>query len=95
MGILVEKNQKSTRDSSSEKKNPNQSVKIKPATYNGGDSWIDYKSHFDMVSKVNDWSHEKMGLYLAVSLRGQAQGILGDLSTEVRSDYDSLVVALE
>ncbi|VDI66594.1 Hypothetical predicted protein [Mytilus galloprovincialis] len=95
LGILVEENQKSTRDSSSEKKNPNQGVKIKPATYNGGDSWIDYKSHFDMVSKVNDWSHEQMGLYLAVSLRGQAQGILGDLSTEVRSDYDSLVVALE
>ncbi|CAC5402443.1 unnamed protein product [Mytilus coruscus] len=68
LGILVEEKQKSTRNNSSEKKNPNQ---------------------------VNDWSHEQMGLYLAVSLRGQAQGILGDLSTEVRSDYDSLVVALE
>jgi arginine decarboxylase-like protein len=32
-----------------------------------------------MVAKVNNWSLEQKGLYLAVSLRGQAQAILGDL----------------
>ena len=31
-----------------------------------------------MVAKVNNWSLEQKGLYLAVSLRGQAQATLGD-----------------
>ena len=34
------------------------------------------------------------GLYLAVSLRGQAQGVLGNLSGDALNDYDELVRAL-
>ena len=34
------------------------------------------------------------GLYLAVSLRGQAQGVFGNISTQSK-DYDKLVKALE
>jgi hypothetical protein len=34
-------------------------------------------------------------MYLAVSLRGQAQAILGDLPHEDQSSYDILVNALE
>jgi hypothetical protein len=63
---------------SDQMRNCNQGVKVKPATYDGVNSWIDYKSHFDMVAKVNNWSLEQKGLYLAVSLRGQAQATLGD-----------------
>jgi hypothetical protein len=48
-----------------------------------------------MVAKVNNWSLEQKGLYLAVSLRGQAQAILGDLPHEDQSSYDILVNALE
>ena len=48
-------------------------VKCKPATYDGSGSWIDYKFHFDMVALVNNWNDYQKGLYLAVSLRGQAQ----------------------
>ena len=80
---------------SDQMRNCNQGVKVKPATYDGVNSWIDYKSHFNMVAKVNNWSLEQKGLYLAVSLRGQAQAILGDLPHEDQSSYDILVNALE
>ena len=73
----------------------NQGVKCKPATYDGISSWIDYKSHFDMVALVNNWTENQKGLYLAVSLRGQAQAVLGDLPTDVRSNFVTLVNALE
>jgi hypothetical protein len=50
---------------SDQMRNCNQGVKVKPATYDGVNSWIDYKSHFNMVAKVNNWSLEQKGLYLA------------------------------
>jgi hypothetical protein len=33
-----------------------------------------------LALNINQWSENEKGLYLAVALRGQAQGILGDLS---------------
>lgn len=51
---------------------------IKPATFDGSHSWIDYKSHFDACAAINNWSVREKGLYLAVSLRGAAQGVLGN-----------------
>ena len=29
---------------------------MKPATFDGTSSWIDYKSHFDMCADINSWS---------------------------------------
>jgi hypothetical protein len=55
---------------------------VKPATYDGKGPWLDYKSHFDACSEINHWSDKEKGLYLAVSLRGQAQGVLGNLPLE-------------
>ena len=70
-------------------------ARVKAATYDGTSSWLDYKSHFDACSRINQWSENEKGLYLAVALRGQAQGILGDLSIDKQQDYQSLVKALE
>jgi hypothetical protein len=70
-------------------------ARIKAATYDGTSSWLDYKSHFDACSRINQWSENEKGLYLAVALRGQAQGILGDLPIDKQQDYKSLVKALE
>ena len=70
-------------------------VKFKPATYDGTGSWLDYKSQFEMVSIVNDWNDTQKGLYLAVSLRGQAQAVLGDLPSDMKSNYKTLLNALE
>jgi hypothetical protein len=68
---------------------------IKPATYDGKSPWLDYKSHFDVCAKINDWTDTEKGLYLVVSLRGQAQGVLGNLSLNARQDFDELVRSLE
>ncbi|VDI16183.1 Hypothetical predicted protein [Mytilus galloprovincialis] len=68
---------------------------IKPATFDGQGSLIDYKSHFDACSRINGWTESEKGLYLAVSLRGQAQGVLGNLPTDKRQDFKELVMSLE
>ena len=52
---------------------------MKRATYAGSGPWLDYKAHFEACAKLNGWSDEQKGLYLSVSLRGQAQGVFGNL----------------
>ena len=32
----------------------NSGVKVKPATFDGSTSWLDYKTHFDMCSELNN-----------------------------------------
>ena len=66
-------------------------VVMKPATYDGSVAWTDYKAHFEACAKLNGWADEQKGLYLSVSLRGQAQGMYSNLG----SDYDDLVKVLE
>jgi hypothetical protein len=69
-------------------------ARVKAATYDGTSSWLDYKSHFAACSCINQWSENEKGLYLAEALRGQAQGILGDLPIDKQQDYKPLVKAL-
>ena len=76
------------------KPQPSGGVKVKPATFDGTGSWLDYRAHFDAVAEINGWSNTEKGLYLAVSLRGQAQGVFGNIATQSK-DYDKLVRALE
>ncbi|VDI38820.1 Hypothetical predicted protein [Mytilus galloprovincialis] len=68
---------------------------IKVATYDGSGDWNDYRSHFEACSSINGWDNLEKGLYLAASLRGQAQGVLGDLSDDKKSHFDQLVRSLE
>ena len=63
---------------------------MKPATFDGSSSWIDYKSHFDMCAELNNLTHDQKGLYLGVSLRGLAQGVLGNLPTKDQKDFETL-----
>ena len=69
-------------------------VKLKPATFDGTVSWTDYKAHFDACAEINGWTDKEKRLYLAVSLRGQAQGVFGNLSTRTH-DYSELSKALQ
>jgi len=68
-------------------------AKVKAATYDGSSNWLDYKAHFEVVAELNKWSYHEKGLYLAASLRGQAQGVFGNLGKT--NDYLTLVTALE
>ncbi|CAC5370906.1 unnamed protein product [Mytilus coruscus] len=70
-------------------------VKIKPSQYDGSTPWMDYLSHFEICALVNMWSEHQKGLYLAVSLIGQADAVLGDLPKEKRQIFSDLVYALE
>ena len=68
---------------------------IKPATYDGSTSWLDYKSHFEACAKLCQWDDEAKCLYLSVSLRGSAQGVLGNISDGREMSYKELVSALD
>ena len=72
-----------------------QKLTVKPATYDGSSSWLDYKCHFEACANVNGWNEEKKGLFLALSLRGQAQAVLGDLPTDRGQHYETLVRSLQ
>ena len=72
----------------------NPSAKIKPATFDGTSHWSDYKAHFDACAELNGWNDKEKGLYLAVSLRGQAQGVFGNLASK-SSNYEELANALQ
>ena len=69
-------------------------VMMKPATFDGTVAWMDYKAHFDACSELNGWTDEQKGLYLSVFLRGQAQGVFGNLGSG-KPSYKDLVTALE
>ena len=69
-------------------------VVMKPATYDGSVAWMDYKAHFDACAELNGWTDQQKGLYLSVSLRGQAQGVFGNLGSG-KHDCDDLIKALE
>ena len=43
---------------------------------------------------MNGWQDETKAVYLAASLKGHAQAILGDLDEWSRKDFSSLVTAL-
>ena len=76
------------------KQSAGHSTKVKATTSDGSSSWRDYKAHFQTCAEINDWSYLEKGLYLAVSLRGHAQGVMGNLSNNTK-DYNAIVNALE
>jgi hypothetical protein len=51
--------------------------------------------HSDACAQINEWSQKENGLYLAVSLRVQAQGLLGNLPLQLRQYYKELAKSLE
>lgn len=68
---------------------------MKPATFDGTSSWIDYRAHFEACGNINMWNDKQKGLYLAASLRGQAQTVLGNMRQDNACAYRNLCEALE
>ena len=75
---------------------PNRRKQCDPDKFDGEKiDWTDYLKHFETVSDWNNWSYREKGMQLAMSLRGQAQRVLGDLSFYgAVEDFDSLVKEL-
>ncbi|KAK3590793.1 hypothetical protein CHS0354_038731 [Potamilus streckersoni] len=57
--------------------------------------WQDYIVHFEQVAYWNNWNKSERAQQLAMSLRGIAQGLLGDLDRTKIGDYDFLKSVLE
>jgi hypothetical protein len=64
---------------------------VTPQTFDGTTPLMDFQAHFSTCAGINKWTQEEKGLYLAVSLRGQAQQLLGSGTP----DYDKLMDSLE
>ena len=67
----------------------------KPLPYDGQSSWEAYKLQFEMLAQLNGWNEAQKATYLAVSLRGTALTILTNLPPGQRSEYRSLLSALD
>ena len=87
---------KASSPSSLEAKQATKSLgfKIKLATYDGSSNWKDYKARFETCATQNNWSNEDKCLHLAVVLRGQAQGVSGNVSDKSHN-FEQLIKALE
>lgn len=68
---------------------------IKPATFDGSTNWSDFNSHFEVCAELNCLLVFEKGMYLAVSLRGNSQGVLGNLPSNDQRNYDALCSALQ
>ena len=68
---------------------------VRPSPDNGSTSWEDYKARFELVANLNQWDTRTKAAYLAVSLSGEAQAVLGDLDKTQRTSYTDLVAALD
>lgn len=66
-----------------------------PGDYDGTTAWTSYISHFEVCAKLNCWSLQEMGMYLAASLTGAAREVLVNLDWKDKTDYFQLVRCLE
>ena len=66
-----------------------------PADYDGTQSLRDYLRHFERCSVANGWSKEEAAVFLAASLRGEAQKVLNGLSDTDCRNYKKIVDRLE
>ena len=66
-----------------------------PADYDGTQSLRDYLKHFERCSVVNGWSKDEAAVFLAASLRGEAQKVLHGMSDSDCRNYAKIVDKLE
>lgn len=68
---------------------------VKLDKYDGNFLWIDFKFYFDVCVELNEWIIVEKGMYLVVVLRGQVQGVFGNLLREDKCNYRYLCRVLE
>ena len=55
---------------------------VLPDTYNGGNSWSEWKAHFENIPAVNEWDQMKQLQRLRIRLTGRAQKALQRVTAE-------------
>ena len=68
---------------------------VMPDKFDGTGTWSDYLAHFEMCATINAWNEPQKANFLAVSLKGTAQMLLGDLPVGGLMDYSVLINELE
>ena len=66
-----------------------------PADYDGTQSLRDYLKHFERCSVVNGWNKEEAAVFLAASLRGEAQNVINGMSDSDCRNCAKIVDKLE
>ena len=66
-----------------------------PADYDGTQSLRDYLKHFERCSVVNGWNMDEAAVFLAASLRGEAQNVLNGMCDSDCRNYTKIVDKLE
>ena len=94
LGILIDPQAKGDISGNASCSILHTSPHMKPQTYNGDEDWESYFNHFELCAKLGRWSYHDRVLYLAASLRGNAQVNYMTLMPAERSSYHTLVVKL-
>lgn len=69
-------------------------LSIKPETYDGGDDWEEYISHFEICAELGRWTEHEKVLALGMALKGPARTFYISLTVTERQTYDVLVQRL-
>lgn len=69
---------------------------VTPDKYDGSTSLSSYERYFRECAQINGWDHRTMGQFLAISLRGRAQLVLGaQRMTDFHAIMDTLKARFE
>ena len=66
----------------------------KPTRFDGTGDLVDYFNHFDLCVKINRWSDKEAGMFLGLSLDGQARRLLSGIQPATAEGYRKLREAL-
>ncbi|CAG2187306.1 unnamed protein product [Mytilus edulis] len=66
----------------------------KPFTYDGKSDWVDYRVHFDTVSKLNNWPDKIKVLKIISCMQGAALATVGHIDTNNPPSYNDLMQTL-
>jgi len=64
------------------------SVPLLPEKFDGSQNYNDWVSHFECVSKINDWSDREKALWLWARVSGRAHVAYNLLSHEIQESFD-------
>ena len=69
---------------------------LEPETFDGISSaeWAEYIIHFEQIAEWNNWSNTQKAKMLSIKLRGEAQKLLGSLSSDQYNNYETLKTTL-
>lgn len=67
----------------------------KPTLYDGKMPWESYFAQFSIIAEINGGHEQQKAAFLASSLTGTVLNVLGNLPSEKRQEFKSLVAALD